>query len=117
MRLVTSGQVTIAVDLTPVTDLLTTLLGKVNTLATQADVDALAAKLDALATDLAARTGDLNDAISGVAADIQALKDQHPALDLTSLAAKVDTLTAAGQAMDAAVRGAQDLDAANPPPG
>jgi len=65
-------------------------------MATQADIDALTAAL-------AQEDSDLNTAVTGIQAEIVALQNANPALDLTALSAQVDATAAAVAAAAALV--------------
>jgi uncharacterized protein YjlB len=57
--------------------------------ATQADVDALTAAVGDLESQVTADETELGTAVAGIQAEIDALKNANPALDLTGLQAKV----------------------------
>ena len=65
-------------------------------MASQADIDALTAAL-------AQEDSDLNTAVTGIQAEIVALQNANPALDLTALSAQVDATAAAVAAAAALV--------------
>jgi hypothetical protein len=62
-------------------------------MATQADVDALTARVNAIATQQ-------NKALDEVKAEVKALQDANPALDLTALSGAVDSAAQGAQALD-----------------
>jgi hypothetical protein len=58
-------------------------------MATQADVDALTTAVDTLVTSLTADDSALQAAVAGIAAEIAALQQQNPALDISALQSSV----------------------------
>lgn len=63
--------------------------------ATQADVDALTAAVGDLEDQVTADETQLGTAVTGIQAEIDALKNANPALDLSGLQAKVTDATTA----------------------
>jgi predicted phage tail protein len=53
------------------------------------------ADLDALAQTLSDENSDLNSAVTGIQAEITALQNQNPALDISGLQAQVDSMKTA----------------------
>lgn len=78
----------------------TTIMEKINHMATQEDINAVVATLDTLGTSLAT-------AVAGIQSDLDAIKAANPALDLSALTASVGALSTA-------VASAQTVDAEYP---
>lgn len=72
-------------------------------MSTQADVDALTASVTNLTDLVAADDAALNSAVAGIAAEIAALQQQNPALDLSALTAQVTAAQSAVSALGSAV--------------
>ena len=88
-------------DCRDILQLLHTINGRLDTMATQTDIDALTAQLATLSSDL-------SGAVAGIQADLDALKAANPAVDITALQASVASLSTV-------VASAQAVDAENPP--
>lgn len=77
--------------------------------ATQADVDALTAAVGDLESQVTADETQLGTAVAGIQAEIDALKNANPALDLTGLQAKVTEAQGAVTDLGAAVNNVSAL--------
>jgi hypothetical protein len=75
----------ISVDDSEIIKLLTAILEKVNTLATQAELDAQTARLVQFETDL-------NTALTAIQAELTAVINNNPGVDLAGLTTAVDAL-------------------------